>query len=288
MWALLAFLSAVSKGLSPIAVRQISGLSAVRTSTYAQYWAALLIFPAFLLVEIPLTLDFIAPTLITTVLNLVATVLLISAIQKGEVSWVLPFLALTPALIIVTEYFIRGDIVSQESLIGILIIVAGSLFIGSNSLKEVIVLKGAHRAISDPNVLKAIGVAVLYSVSSVYDKNATLASDPITFVWVAIMLKALAFMGIVKAGSLFGGKKSVSLSRKQTYIFCLIGALIIGEAFFQMWAIVSANASEVLAIKRLSVGITAILGFIVLGEKATLYKVIGIALMIAGSISVYQ
>ena len=197
-WVFLALVSATCKaGHQVLQKRLIEKVGVLELSLIGQLVAALMIFPLALVpnsVTIPEDAAFHAAAWISIVLNVVAILLLLEAIRVGELSYALPFLALTPLFCIATGWILRGEQVTLAGTVGILVLLGGAFALGANSLRDFVRL-GGHRVFHDKGVRLVILVAAIYAVSSVYDKTATVLSRP-TFLCLVFARLARRVAGI--------------------------------------------------------------------------------------------
>lgn len=296
MWLKLALLSAVSKALNQVTTKVLLQYAGVlEISAYGQLACAFIIFPAVFLtstINLPASGEFYAAAWITITLNVVAILLLVEAIRRSDLSHAVPFLSLTPVFAILSAWTIRGEQLSLGGISGIAIVTIGALSIDATSVRDWISL-GGRRVLRDKGVWLILVVALIYAVSSVYDKTATLLSDPLTFVWYSAIWRALLLILVLVLWRIFSPKsKSNRVIRGKEKIFLLAGFAVLGitflsEAIFQMFALQTGFVAFVLAIKRLSIIMTSIIGFMIFRERFTWFRLAGVITMVAGSAVIY-
>jgi len=287
MWFALSLLAAVSKSASQILTKKLHALGTLELAAYSHIFSAVLILPLFFFIEIPLTGAFLYPTACSTVMNVMAILLLIQAIKISDLSHSMPFLSLTPMFAILVAFVSRNEVISPLSASGILFIVLGAFVIDARSLSDLARFGGA-RIFKDKGVLLVLVVALIYSVSSVCDKSATLASSPLAYVWLFTLARAAIF-GLLLAISRVkhGAKKSLAFERENLFVLILIGLVYFLEASFQMQAFEYGNVAETVGVKRVGILFTSISGFMIFKESFTRYKLIGAMLLVLGAVVIY-
>jgi len=186
LWFYLSVLSATAKAANQAATKTLTKTySVLAIAAFGQLAAGITVFPLILVpgfVAIPGDIAFHRAAFVTISLNIAAILLLVEAIRGSELSYALPFLGLTPVFTILTAWVLRGEVIGVAGVLGILLVFLGTMSIDAGSLLDWAKL-GGRRIFRDRGVRLVVCVALIYSISSVYDKSATLLSDPYTFVW---------------------------------------------------------------------------------------------------------
>lgn len=292
LWFHLSVLSAAAKAANQAITKTLtSNFSVLTVAAYGQLAAGVLILPLIFfpdLVSLPSDPAFHKAAGVTIGINIVAIILIIEAIKKSDLSYALPFLGLTPVFTILTGWLLRGEVINATGIAGIFIVCIGTLCIDTLSIKDWITL-GGRRIFKDSGVILVTIVALLYSVSSVYDKTATLLSDPYTFVWYSAEIRAVALMMILYGWSFSSRTKTAgnNLSAHHCLLFTLLGVTFIAEALFQMVAMQTGFVAYVIAIKRLGILMTSLVGIIVYKEEFTWARLAGAVLIVFGASIIY-
>ncbi len=287
MWFLLSCAAAFSNASYSVGIKflpRYSGLEIAAISHIICGFIALLTF-LYLGLEIPETSNFLIPAFITVMLNIIAVILLFRAISESEISISLPFLSLTPILTAVLAFAMRGETLSVIALIGLIMIVAGTFTIEAKTLKDFMSFGGV-RVFQNKGVILVSIVAVLFGISSVFDKDATLASDPLTFSTASLMARGIFFF---VAGTILitRAHDKAQIPIWHFMLFTVMGVLLFTELLSQMWALTDTMVANVIAVKRLSMLITSVAGFMIFKEAFTYARASGIALMVCGSVIIY-
>lgn len=117
-------------------------------------------------------------------LELAAMWLYMTAIRDAPLHLTLPYLAFTPVLNILTGWLLLGETITPAGGLGIALVVAGAWLLNSVrgqrwQLRQVL---APFRAIGrEPGSRKMLGVAAIYSITSVLGKAALAYADPLTF-----------------------------------------------------------------------------------------------------------
>lgn len=292
VWFNLSLLSAASKAANQAVTKTLTrDFSVLQIATFGQLAAGLIIFPFFFFpgtINIPNEILFHRAAAVAIVLNIIAILLLVEAIRRSDLSYSLPFLGFTPVFLIFNGRILRGEEISVLGILGILLVFFGAFGIDAQSWRDWLQL-GGRRIFRDNGVRMVILVAFIYSLSSVYDKTAMLASDPLTYVWYSAVIRAIFFI-LIYAGRKFS-TNSVNnrndFSLNHFCLFILLGITFIAEALFQMSALQTGLVAYVIAIKRLSILMTSLVGMFVYKEIFSWARLSGAALIVAGAGVIY-
>ena len=123
--------------------------------------------------------------IITVVINIAAQFAWYRAFQAGEASFVSAMRLVTPPLVLLTGFFVLGEVPSLLGALGVLTTIAGLWF-----LVDVQFDKGMrlHERIREPAFLYAFLGAFLFAFSFPYDKQAVVASSAFFFLGAAFLL----------------------------------------------------------------------------------------------------
>lgn len=211
-------------------------------------------------------------------LNALITVLYFHAIEKGEVSQVVPLTALTPVFLLITSPVMLQEVVSAVGAAGVLLVVAGvyMLFLGEGNgllapLRE-IGRRGSARLM--------LLIAVLWSITSNIDKLGIRASSPA--LW-AFAINAYIFL-ILQGYWLTRWGRSIFRFDRWVIVAGVFSALMIT---FHMLALTVTYVPYLIAVKRTSVVFTALGGVLLFGEGGGWRRVMGAVLACSGVLLLY-
>mgnify|MGYP001773338205 CR=1 FL=1 len=210
-------------------------------------------------------------------LNVISIILYMKAIRYSDLSITVPMVAFTPLFLLITSPLIVGEFPRPFGLIGIVLIVAGSYILN---------IRERHRGYLTPfrALLKERGaklmmvVAFIWSITSNFDKLGVENSSPVFWIIAIDTFIVIAMIPIVFYKSR-GGLNQNPGDLINLIPIGLFGAL---TAIFQMKAITLTYVAYVISIKRMSVIISALFGYLIFNEKDIKERLIGALTMIIG------
>jgi drug/metabolite transporter (DMT)-like permease len=257
---------------------------------------------------------------ITVIINILATVLFYRALAVTDLSLCIPMLAFTPVFLILTSFFILGEIPSPVGAAGILLVAAGAWLLtleyrGGRPAS----LAGPLRILrSDRGVQAMLVVAFLYSISVNYDKQVVENSDPVFGSAIVFLFLGLAFL--ILHGTFRGNASSRSPASSRSegpsgpdispflqappgpapsrrpkvhtrlpalpslLVYAAIGSLLAVEVIAINTAYTLAIVPYVITVKRLSIFFSVVFGGLLLAESQFRGRMLGAAVMIAGTV----
>lgn len=243
---------------------------------------ALLMLPATLLHPIPAAPpEFNGLMALLIPMEITAMLLYMLAIRDSPLSHTLPYLAFTPVFNIVTGWLLLGETISTRGLYGILLVVAGSYILNleyakswswkgvTQPLRMIVVERGSRLM---------LGVAMIYSVSSVLGKQAMQYATPMTFgtfYYTVVGLVLLALVAILKPASL-----KILGQRPAPHL--LIGILMAIMVTTHFLAIAQIEVAYMVAVKRSSLLFGMLFGAIFFAERHLERHLLAGSLMVAG------
>ncbi len=302
LWAILSGAAAVTNAVYFITHKEfLKKLDANLLAACDFFCIAAFLFVLSLSNGIPATTGplFLPAILITTILNVVATMLIFRALTISDISLAIPMLSFTPLFLIATAFFLLGELPSVEGTLGIIIIVAGSYIL--NTAAEHTRLSDPFRTMyTDKGVRIMLYVAFLYSIAINFDKMVVLESDVFYGPAIVFLLLGIAF-GILSVLSYRGFLPAVpgrlcqrELSRNGTtpatnwrYLAgagILTGMLVTIEAVCINSAYLVQIVPYVIALKRMSIILVVLYGTIVFQEGEILRRLTGAAMMVLGAV----
>ncbi|MBN2126607.1 MAG: EamA family transporter [Deltaproteobacteria bacterium] len=210
-------------------------------------------------------------------LELIAFLCYMKAIKVSPLSLTIPFLAFTPAFVILTGYLFLGEILTSYGILGILLIVAGSYVLN---------LSGARRAWAAPfkAVFREPGSALMLATSFIYSITATLGKLAIVhssqqffavtyfLIFFCFVFSLLPFMG--------KGKLRNIIERPIPGIFA--GLVFAAMIYSHTLAISLVEAAYMLSVKRTSLLFAVIFGGLFFREQYIGERLLGSAVMMGG------
>lgn len=283
LWVFYALLSAFFLATSDaLTKRAVKYEDEYLIAWFRLFFTLPVLIPLFLLIPLPsLDKEFYIAFISALPLEILTVFLYVKAIKLSPLNLTLPFLSLTPLFLTIVSYIIVGEKVSLEGFIGITLIVAGGYAL--NADKSLSGLLGPIRAIlKEKGSLLMIAVAFIYSFTSSLGKVALEHSSPIFF-----GISYFFILTILSAPlSIWMGRKNLKdfLSRKVYWKLLLPGLLYGLMVIFHMLALDLTKVAYMISVKRLSLIIGVIYGYIFFKEEKFGQRLLGTILMLSGFI----
>ena len=279
MWFLFAFLTAFFESLKDV----FSKKSLKKADEYIVSWslrvfALPFLIPLLFFIEIPsLGNQFWIALFVGGSLNVITTILYMKAIKHSDLSITVPMVTFTPLFLLLTSPLIVGEFPSLFGFIGVLLIVLGSYTLN---------IKQRHAGYLAPfkTLLKEKGpklmllVAFIWSITSNFDKIGVLNSSPIFWVIAINIFITLTLLPIMLYKSR-GSIQQILISHRTLLPIGLFSAL---SLIFQMTAISLTLVAYVISIKRTSVVMTVLFGYLIFKEKGIKERLVGAVIMVIG------
>ncbi len=197
-WLLLALATALFYGLQGVWTKWITRTVSGAAACWAIFAFAFPLLAVYLAFQgLPSIEPRFWPALLTNVaINLVSFYLYVSAIQKGDLGLTYPLLALTPVFVLPVEWVLLGDLPGARGLGGIALVVLGVYLLNFSERRAGLFAPFAA-VMRDPGARRMLAVALIWSVSAVVDKVATISSSPAFYGTLESGLIALAFVPLV-------------------------------------------------------------------------------------------
>lgn len=278
MWIAYSFLVALFSSLKSVASKKsLRSLDEYVISWFIFFFSGVFLSLFFLKADIPELGNVFWIVLVLDCLpSALAAVMSIKAL-KSDISAAVPMTAFTPLFILLTGWLILGEVPGELGFVGIVLIVAGAYILNIRERKNgwrapfrVLVKHEGSRLM--------LGASVIWSITGVLDKIAVQNSSPLFFAMTENILIAL-FIFPLACGRIKRQKKEIKKERFHLAVIVIFSALIV---YCQMLAIDKTLVVYVVAIKRLSIIISILLGGVVFKEKDIKLKLIGGVIMIIG------
>jgi drug/metabolite transporter (DMT)-like permease len=217
---------------------------------------------------------------VAVLLPLETTALLcyMEALRVSPLSLTVPFLAFTPAFMILTGAVILDERLNPQGIFGIFLIVLGSYSLHLKSLRKGFLAPLAAIFRERGSVLMLI-VAFLYAITSVLGKLAVRHSNPLFFASFYFIVHGV-FASLVL--TLFFRAYPWRVVQESPKGVFLVGLTQTAMVITHMWAISLAPAAYMIAVKRLSVLFGVLMGGIFFKEEDLASRLFGASLMLAG------
>jgi len=215
-------------------------------------------------------------------LEIIALVLYIKALRISPLSLTLPFLSLTPLFLIFVSYFILGEKVSLRAGIGILLLAAGSYTLNLHEMRNGIF--SPFRAIGrEKGSVLMIIVAFIYSITSSLGKMAIEHSSPLFFGAVYFIVLTVLFSPIALVA---GRDKKIFVKEEQYKRLFFPGLFYSIMIVAHMLALSLTKVAYMISIKRTSLLMGVIYGYLLFREKNIRERLTGALLMFIGFVMI--
>lgn len=278
LWSLLsAFMTASNDALTKKAL-----------STHNEYlivwfrllWSLPFLIAALAFIPIPSTDNiFFLAFFAALPLEVTASVLYVKALKLSPLNLTVPFLSLTPIFLIVVPFLILGETVSVLGIIGVAMIAFGGYTLNIGEIKKgflaPFIAIGKERG-----SLFMIGVALIYSVTATLGKLAIQHSSPLFFgiVYYGALAIVMAPLAIIK-----NREKIRVLSREGAISASVLPGICHATSIgAHMIAISLTQVAYMISVKRLSLLIGVIFGYLFFKETNIRERFVGTLLMIIG------
>lgn len=291
-WFIIALLSALFSAAAALSQKKILfKIDALTFSFYLSLIGFLFSIPFFIGINLSeINQEALLILYIKSILGTFAFLFVMLVLKNFEISKGLPFMVLTPGIVAVFAFIFLHDVLSFNEISGIILLMLGTYLL---ELKEdagkikVLSFNNFFAKIKNSKKYKYIFFAlILFTVSSILDR--LLLTDykfkPFDFMAFQQLFFAVNFTIIY----LIINKKIdlgfISKNKNTFYWILLIGILTIGYRYTQIEAIKLAPVALVLAVKRISVFFSVIIGGKIFEEKNLLLRAAATAIMVAGTL----
>ena len=282
MWIILSLVSAFSLATSDALTKRVI----TRENEYVIAWFRVIFaLPALVagtVIAGPLPkvdTTFVTVFLAALPLEIIAILLYYKALRVSPLSLSLPFLSATPVFLILISFVLLGQKVSMRGGIGIALVGLGGYTLN---------LSGLHAGFFEPfraivrerGSLYMLIIAFIYAATSALGKiGVAHSSAPFFGATYFLALGVCMLLVIVRRT---GGSKLPALLKGNTGIALLPSLFDAMATVSHYYALSLANVAYMIAIKRTSLLIGALYGFLFFGERQVRERLVGSLLMFSG------
>jgi drug/metabolite transporter (DMT)-like permease len=280
-WVLLSLICAFALASSDALTKK----TLVRSNEYLAAWFRLVFSLPLLLLMCPVVptpkLDsvFYRAFILSLPLEVAAMILYVKALKISPLSLTLPFLSLTPVLLIVVSYLILGEKVSLQGSIGIVVLATGGYTLHLHEIK-----KGLWMPIvairREKGSLLMIAVAIIYSITATLGKMAIEHSSPLFFGITYFCAAAVLFAPIALWMGRHEMKQFIFTGQYKRLFFpgLFYSIMIVSH----MTALNLTKVAYMISVKRISLVIGVLYGYFLFRETDIGERVFGALLMLTG------
>ncbi|MEK6743201.1 MAG: EamA family transporter [Nitrospirota bacterium] len=212
-------------------------------------------------------------------LEIAAILLYYKALRVSPLSLSLPFLSLTPVFLVIFSWIIMGEKVSAAGAAGIALIALGGYGLNLSSLRAG-PLGPLKAVLRERGSLYMLAVSLIYSATSALGKLAITHSSPAFFGATYYLALAVCLLPVIVF--LAGGRVFFAELRATARAALLPGAFDAVQSVTHFFAVSMANVAYMIAIKRSSLLMGSVYGFLLFGERNVRERLVGSLIMFAG------
>ena len=288
MWILLALLTALLSGLQETWIKLATrDVDAFALASLLGLGTATVLLPGLLLVgEVEVRSGFWLALAISGSLNAVAAVLTAQAMQRSDLSLVSPLKSFTPLFMVPLSAVILAERPSLLGLVGVATIVAGSYALNLRERKRGL-LAPLRMLLADSGARLMLMVAFVFGIAATYDKVGVEASSPLLWGCALSATYGLLLLPLVvlrARGRAAPGKARIG--RRGWGLLALAAVTTATMTFCQMTALTLTLAAYVIAVKRMSIVVSVLIGGIALRETQFRSRLTGATIMLVGFVLV--
>lgn len=282
-WFLFALGAAVTQSLYQATTKSADSSGKFSKFTIV-FWAALvaslILYSVSFLVGFPeIKSSFWQAALITAVLNFFAGPIMLLGYELGAFSMVYSMLLLSPVFALLAGFIFLGEIPPLWGMAGVILTVAGLIMIVRLSEEK-------RRWNLNKGALLGIAVALIFSISSSFDKLSVLGADAFfagAFIWGSVAVLNGAYLVFRKSNQGGTAEDAKALIRPRDWLILLLAGLILGaNSIVYNFALFSGFVSYTIAIKRLGILFGVFWGWLFFHEKNISRKLLGAGIALAG------
>ena len=211
-----------------------------------------------------------------------ATLLYYRAVQVSPLSLCMPFIAFTPVFLIPTGYLLLGELPSTVKLVGVALVVIGSLVM-HRQLFAIGWAEPIKAILREPGSRYMLMVAFIFSLTNPLDARLVRMSDAFiqSFAYgssICLLFGALAW----------GGRRAPRQAMREVPLWIVLAGVL--EAVANILQFSSHNYIAVvitISLKRAGIVLVVLLGWLVFREREITDKLIAATVMVAGALMFY-
>ncbi len=283
-WLGFALLSALFVSIaSIIEKRTLVREHAMEYSAVVSTMIAILSLPFFFLTDYSsLNLKVVLFIYGLSIIGAIGGLLLVRAIRHMEISLSSPLMVLSPGITAVLALVFLNEKLSLLQWLGMVVLIVGAYFLQKKPREKLLNKEKVFRKGNYIGVL-LLGL-LLYGISSIMDR-VVLSRYVDVYTYMALVNFFLAINYIVMLAIYHDGFKGLKHGFKASgWPMLVIAALFVASRYFQAYSVSLAYVGLAIAIKRMSVIFTALIGGVLFHEDHLWRKMGATAVMIAGAL----
>jgi len=223
-----------------------------------------------------------------SVLGALSFICIMYSLKNLEISGALPLMVLTPALVAIFGFIFIGDTLSMMQISGIVLLMVGTYLLEMRPNQK---LLEPFKIFKESKYYYFIGAALLlFTLTSILDKLLLGRHKVPPGAFMA--LQQLFYMVVVAFIYLFYKRRSkapkMAVNSSIWVWLIVIAVLTIGYRYTQILAVKKGPVAAVLAVKRTSVFMAAVIGGRLFKESSLWQKTLATAIMVIGAILIME
>ncbi len=281
IWLVFALITAFSEGTKDLfSKRAMRNVDPVVSAWSLSAFSFLFLLPLLFFIEKPVFGPRFWPTvLIQGVMLSITLIIYMQAIQTSPLSITLPMLSFTPAFMLVTSPLILGESPGLAGKAGVLLIALGAYVLNVQKIGEGL-FKPLSALFSEQGPRLMLVVAFIWSITANVDKIGVVNSSPLFYATIVMAAVTLGLTPVMHFKS-EGYRRQISENLRGLLPIGFFMALGVAS---QMTAISMTLTAYVISIKRTSILIGSVYGFIFFSEKNIRARLTGALIMVCGVI----
>ena len=281
IWLVFALITAFSEGTKDLfSKRAMRNVDPVVTAWSLSAFSFLFLLPLLFFIEKPVLGPwFWYAILIQCIMLSITQVIYMHAIKVSPLSITLPMLSFTPAFMLVTSPLILGESPGLAGKLGVLLIAVGAYVLNVQKIGEGL-FKPLGALFSEQGARLMLVVAFIWSITANVDKIGVVNSSPLFYATIVMAAVALGLTPVMHFRS-EDYRKQISGNLRGLLPIGFFMALGVAS---QMTAISLTLTAYVISIKRTSILIGSVYGFIFFSEKNVRARLTGALIMVCGVI----
>lgn len=284
MWSLFAVAAAFFAALERTLMKGAVDVASDRVIVFTRYGVAALIAVVMLFfVDIPTVHPMFYPSaFLGCFADVTAIVFMSRALRLSQMSRVVPLLSFTPVFLLLTGFVILGELPSLIGVVGVVIVVIGSYLFHVESSRQSIWLP-FRMMFQDKGARYMVGTAFGFSLAIPLFKNAILNSSALFTLGVTLSFSTtllLIYHLIVRKRPL----KDILPGKQSRKILIGLGVTVFCVALSVNLAFTTGLVSYVVSIKRLSILLNIVIGFVFFQEQHLFRNLSAGSIMLVGAL----
>lgn len=284
MWAVFAAAAALFAALERTLMKGAVDVASDRVIVFTRYAVAAVIAMVMLLfVKIPTVRPGFYPSAFLGCLaDVTAIVFMSRALRFSSMSRVVPLLSFTPVFLLLTGFLILGELPSLIGILGVIIVVFGSYLFHVESSHQSL-WQPFRLMFRDKGARYMTGTAAGFSLAIPFFKNAILHSSALFTLGVTLSFSTLLLLGyhlIFRRRSL----RDLLPGKPARKILVGLGVTVFCVALSVNLAFLNGLVSYVISIKRLSILLNIVIGFLFFKEQGLVRNLSAGGIMLLGAL----